>query len=141
MSSSSMGIPAAFNKGFNLQDVADGLYGRHLHVYSWSDCELKQTYDLGDTSLTPLEDPKNPVLAGQVWVGGLIQKGSPIVVTEDEELSERRTTNDPVELRWKQLFLTNSLFSTWDGQFYLELVEKGSHILQINVDMRKLILE
>ncbi|KAK8549343.1 hypothetical protein V6N13_009019 [Hibiscus sabdariffa] len=125
MSSSSMGIPAAFNKGFNLQDVADGLYGRHLHVYSWSDCELKQTYDLGDTSLTPLE----------------LSAGSSLSETVEEELSERRTTNDPVELRWKQLFLTNSLFSTWDGQFYLELVEKGSHILQINVDMRKLILE
>ncbi|TKY45806.1 Selenium-binding protein 1 [Spatholobus suberectus] len=34
MISSSWGAPA-FTKGFNLQHVSDGLYGRHLHVYSW----------------------------------------------------------------------------------------------------------
>ncbi|KAK8585530.1 hypothetical protein V6N13_050508 [Hibiscus sabdariffa] len=144
MISSLMGTPAALNKGFNIQDVAVGLFGRgrHLHVYSWSDCELKQTLDLGDTGLKPLEvaisvkpfkvqnwilpampglitdflnlltnvfcilstgftmmsdniynieDPKNPVLAGQIN----------IVTFFAEELPERRTTNDPVELRWE----------------------------------------
>ena len=55
MISTSWGAPAAFTKGFNIQHVADGLYGRHLHVYSWPDCELKQTLDLGDTGLIPLE--------------------------------------------------------------------------------------
>ena len=55
MISTSWGAPAAFTKGFNLQHVADGLYGRHLHVYSWPDCELKQTLDLGNTGLIPLE--------------------------------------------------------------------------------------
>lgn len=55
MISSSWGAPSAFVKGFNLQHVADGLYGRHLHVYSWPDGELKQTLDLGDTGLLPLE--------------------------------------------------------------------------------------
>ncbi|KAE8712282.1 Selenium-binding protein 2 [Hibiscus syriacus] len=215
----------AFTKGFDLQDVADGLYGRHLHVSSWSDGELKQTMDLGDTGLIPLEvipfsfrsrtcmdsfivhnlmvsmqtrflhepsedtgyvgcaltsnmvrffktedgswshevaisvkplmvqnwilpempgliteflislddrflyfvnwlhrdvrqyntkNPKNPVLAAQVWVGGLLQKGSPIVVTEDGKTwqsdvpeiqdcsktsSKRGTADGPAELR------------------------------------------
>jgi len=55
MISSSWGAPAAFTKGFNLQHVLDGLYGRHLHVYSWPDGELKQTMDLGSTGLVPLE--------------------------------------------------------------------------------------
>lgn len=55
MISSSWGAPAAFTKGFNLQHVADGLYGRHLYVYSWPDGELKQTLDLGDSGLLPLE--------------------------------------------------------------------------------------
>jgi len=55
MISSSWGAPAAFTKGFNLQHVADGLYGRHLNVYSWPHGELKQTLDLGDTGLLPLE--------------------------------------------------------------------------------------
>lgn len=55
MISSSWGAPLAFSKGFNLQHVADGLYGRHLYVYSWPDGELKQTLDLGNTGLLPLE--------------------------------------------------------------------------------------
>lgn len=55
MISTSWGAPAAFTKGFNLQHVSDGLYGRHLHVYSWPEGELKQTLDLGNTGLLPLE--------------------------------------------------------------------------------------
>lgn len=55
MISSSWGAPAAFTGGFNLQHVTDGLYGRHLHVYSWPDGELKQTLDLGNTGMLPLE--------------------------------------------------------------------------------------
>ncbi|KAJ4954860.1 hypothetical protein NE237_011643 [Protea cynaroides] len=55
MISSSIGAPSAFPKGFNLQHVSDGLYGSHLHVYSWPDGELKQTMDLGNTGLIPLE--------------------------------------------------------------------------------------
>ncbi|MBA0856205.1 hypothetical protein Goshw_024675 [Gossypium schwendimanii] len=163
MISSSFGAPTAFSQGFHLQHVAEGLYGRYLHVYSWPDGDLKQTLDLGGTGLMPLEirflhdpskgtgyvgcaltsnivrffktedgsrshqvaisvkplkvqnwiltelpgfitdilislddrflyfanwphrdirqyniDPRNLVLVGQVWVGGLIQKGSPL---------------------------------------------------------------
>ena len=55
MVSSSWGAPAAFSKGFDLQHVADGLYGRHLNIYSWPGGELKQTLDLGESGLLPLE--------------------------------------------------------------------------------------
>ncbi|KAF3776652.1 Selenium-binding protein 3 [Nymphaea thermarum] len=33
--------------------------------------------------------------------------------------------------------VTNSLFSTWDRQFYPEILEEGSHMLQIDVDTKK----
>ncbi|XVF65358.1 hypothetical protein PTKIN_Ptkin09bG0241900 [Pterospermum kingtungense] len=236
MISSSIGAPVAFTKGFNLQDVADGLYGRYLFVYSWPDGELKQTLDLGDTGLVPLEtrflhdptkdtgyvgcalssnmvrffktpdgswshevaisvkplkvenwilpempglinfflislddrflylvnwfhgdirqynieDPKSPVLVGQVWVGGLVQHGSPVVaVTEDgkawqanvTEIQGHRLRGGPhmmqLSLDGKRLYVTNSMFSPWDRQFYPELVEKGSHMVQIDVDTDK----
>jgi selenium-binding protein 1 len=39
-----------------------------------------------------------------------------------------------LSLDGKRLYVTNSLFSTWDKQFYPKLVEQGSHILQIDVD-------
>ncbi|PPR92316.1 hypothetical protein GOBAR_AA28370 [Gossypium barbadense] len=55
MISSSFGAPTAFTQGFHLQHVAEGLYGRYLHVYSWPDGELKQTLDLGGTGFMPLE--------------------------------------------------------------------------------------
>ncbi|XP_038991877.1 selenium-binding protein 1-like [Hibiscus syriacus] len=222
--------------GFNPQHIEDGLYARHLHVYSWPDGELKQILDLGDTGLTPLElrflhdpskdagyvgcaytsnmvrffktedgswshevaisvkpmkvqnwilpelpgfitdflislddrylylinwmqgdirqynieDPKIPVLSGQVWVGGVIQKGSPVfAVTEDgktwqadvPQIQGHRLRGGPqmiqLSLDGKRLYVTNSLFSTWDRQFYPELVEKGSHMLLIDVDTEK----
>jgi selenium-binding protein 1 len=42
-----------------------------------------------------------------------------------------------LSLDGKRLYVTNSLFSTWDRQFYPDLVEKGSHMLQIDVDTQK----
>jgi methanethiol oxidase len=38
----------------------------------------------GDIRQYNIEDPKNPVLNGQVWVGGRFQKGSSIVVTTED---------------------------------------------------------
>ncbi|KAH7521599.1 hypothetical protein FEM48_Zijuj07G0050300 [Ziziphus jujuba var. spinosa] len=258
MISSSWGAPAAFKGGFNHQHVADGLYGRHLFVYSWPDGKLKQTLDLGNTGLLPLEirflhdpskdtgfvgcaltsnmvrffknqdgswsheiaisvkplkvqnwilpempglltdflislddrflyfvnwlhgdvrqynieDPKNPKLTGQVWVGGQIQKGSPILAEGEDgktwqfdvpevqpfwltilgailSLSFGRKKDEmghklrggpqmtQLSLDGKRLYVTNSLFSVWDRQFYPKLVEEGSHMLQIDVDTEK----
>ncbi|GJS76620.1 selenium-binding protein 1-like protein [Tanacetum coccineum] len=239
MISTSWGAPAAFTQGFNLQDVSDGLYGRHLHVYNWPEGELKQTIDLGPDGLLPLEirnfattatkdnrvfecmaisinmvlsifknsinhgshevvvkvkpvkvqnwilpempglitdflislddrflyfvnwlhgdirqynieDPKSPVLVGQVFVGGLFQKGSPVVAENDDgttyqvdvpEVKGHRLLGGPqmiqLSLDGKRLYVTNSLFSKWDKQFYPEVVEKGSHMLQIDVDTGK----
>lgn len=233
MISTSWGAPSAFSKGFNLEHVANGLYGRHLHVYNWTDGELKQTLDLGDSGLLPLEirflhdpskdtgfvgcaltsnmvrffrtadgswshevvisveplkvknwilpempglitdflislddrflyfvnwlhgdvrqynieDPSKPVLTGQVWVGGLIQKGSDRVYNSEDgtesqfdvpEVKGNQLRGGPqmiqLSLDGKRLYVTNSLFSAWDKQFYPELVEKGSHMLQIDVN-------
>ncbi|KAJ4723086.1 Selenium-binding protein [Melia azedarach] len=185
MISSSWGAPLAFTKGFNPQHLSDGLYGRHLYVYSWPDGELKQTMDLGNTGLIPLEirflhDPSKAVgFVGatlssnmirffktedgswshevaasvkplKVWVGGLLQKGSPVVAVMEDgqtwqadvpEIQGHRLRGGPqmiqLSLDGKRLYVTNSLFSAWDRQFYPELTEKGSHMLQIDVDTEK----
>ncbi|KAI3915486.1 hypothetical protein MKW92_030268 [Papaver armeniacum] len=236
MISTSLGAPFTFIKGFNPQHVSDGLYGRQIYVYSWPGGELKQTLDLGNTGMVPLEirflhepsrdigyvgcalsstmvrffknpddswshevaisvkplkvknwilpemaglitdllislddrylyfvnwfhgdvrqynieDPKNPVLKGQLWVGTLLKKGSP-VVAEDEnrndwqcdvpEVQGKQLRGGPqmlqLSLDGKRLYVTNSLFSSWDKQFYPELVQKGSHMIQIDVDTEK----
>ncbi|EXC33230.1 Selenium-binding protein 2 [Morus notabilis] len=236
MISSSWGAPAAFTKGFSLEDVTNGFYGKHLYVYSWPGGELKQTLDLGSTGLLPLEirflhdpskdtgfvgcaltsnmvrffknqddswshelaisvkplkvqnwilpempglitdflislddrflyfvnwlhgdvrqynieDPKNPELTGQVWVGGLIQKGSQILAEGEDgkrwqfdvpEVQGHKLRGGPqmlqLSLDGKRLYVTNSLFSTWDRQFYPDLPVKGSHMLQIDVNTEK----
>ncbi|KAG7543034.1 Selenium-binding protein [Arabidopsis thaliana x Arabidopsis arenosa] len=239
MISTSLGAPKAFSKGFDFQHVADGLYGSHLHVYSWPGGEMKQLIDLGPTGLIPLEirflhdpskdtgfvgsalssnmirfyknsddtwsheasevvisvkplkvenwilrempglitdflislddrffyfvnwlhgdirqynieDPKNPVLTGQIWVGGLLQKSSPYkAVGEDgntyqfdvPQIKGKSLRAGPqmiqLSLDGKRLYATNSLFSAWDRQFYPELMDKGSHIIQIDVDTDK----
>lgn len=236
MISTSWGAPAAFRNGFDLQDVADGLYGRNLNVYSWPDGELEQTLDLGDTGLLPLEvrflhdpskdigfvgcalssnivrfsktcsgswthevvisveslkvknwilpempglitdflvslddrflyfvnwfhgdirqynieDTKNPILTGQVWVGGLLQEGSDVIAISNNEIGTQfnvpkikgiRLRGGPqmiqLSLDGNRLYVTNSLFSSWDRQFYPELLEKGAHMLQIDVNKEK----
>lgn len=236
MISSSWGAPAAFTKGFNPQHVLDGLYGKHLFVYSWPDGTLKQTIDLGNEGLIPLEvrflhepskdtgyvgcalsgnmvrffktsdgswdhevvisvppfkvqnwilpempglitdllislddrylyfvnwlhgdvrqynieDPKKPVLVGQVWVGGLVRKGSKVIVEKENGQQWQSDVSDvqgkylrggpqmiQLSLDGKRLYVTNSLFSAWDRQFYPELIEKGSHILQIDCNTEK----
>ncbi|KAF3662924.1 Selenium-binding protein 1 [Capsicum annuum] len=294
MISSTWGAPSAFTKGFNLEHVANGLYGQHLHVYTWPGGEIKQTLDLGNTGLLPLEamklpsspfatsrpeaigyvgcaltsnmvrffknpdgswghevaisvkpvkvqnwilpempglitdflislddrflylanwlhgdirqynieDPANPKLTGQVFVGGVFQKENAVLAEAEDgstyqvdvpEIQVIRIENDvsvtsimlqqlvdivkivyvypfvpnvvvdaraqcdindlsyyfqghqlrggpqmiQLSLDGKRLYATNSLFSTWDRQFYPELIEKGGHMLQIDVDTEK----
>ena len=63
-------------------------------------------------------------------------KGGPVTVTEDKELSEqpeplfvkgKRVHEGPqmiqLSLDGKRLYVTTSLFSTWDEQFYPDLVQ------------------
>ncbi|KAH6770111.1 selenium-binding protein 2 [Perilla frutescens var. hirtella] len=233
MISTSFGAPCAFTKGFKVEHVSDGLYGRHLHVYDWPHGHLKQILDLGDTGLIPIQlkflhdpakdtgfvgcalsgnvvrffqkpdgswdhevsidmkaikvqhwilpempslvsdivislddcflylanwfhgdirqydirDPTNPELRGQVWVGGLIKKGSSVVAEAEDGASyqvdvpqvqghELRGGPHMIQLSLdgKRLYVTNSLFSTWDRQFYPDLVQKGGQMLQIDVN-------
>ncbi|KAF5942006.1 hypothetical protein HYC85_019648 [Camellia sinensis] len=95
-------------------------------------------------------DPKNPGLIGQVWVEGLIQKGSSVLAEADDgttyqvdvpEIKGKRLRGGPqmiqLNLDGKRLYVTNSLCGQWDHQFYPDVVKKGSHILQIDVNTEK----
>ena len=37
----------------------------------------------------------------------------------------------------KRLYVTNSLFTSWDSQFYPDMVKQGSYLLQVDVDTEK----
>ncbi|KAL7636764.1 UNVERIFIED_CONTAM: hypothetical protein RMT77_012518 [Armadillidium vulgare] len=231
--SSEWGSPKAFSKGFNPQDVANGLYGTHLNVYSWRDRTHKQKIELGPEGVMPLEirflhdplategyvgsalyanvfrfyrkqdgtwdahkvisippkkvegwamedmpgvmtdilislddkylyfsnwahgdirqyditDRAKPRLVGQIFLGGSVVSDGPVKVLEDKELKEqpkpvyvkgKRLVGSPqmlqLSLDGKRLYVTDSLYSHWDKQFYPDMVCKGSKLLRIDVD-------
>ncbi|XP_067118243.1 methanethiol oxidase isoform X2 [Centruroides vittatus] len=233
MVSSSWGSPSAFRKGFHLDDVKNGLYGKTLTVWNWEKREAIQTLDLGSEGLMPLEirflhnpnategyvgcalsstifrfyqkenkewtaekvitipakkvkgwslpempglvtdilislddrflylscwlhgdirqynitNTKQPVLVGQIFLGGSIIRNGPVTVIEDRELTEQpekiRVKNKLINggpqmlqlsLDGKRLYVTTSLYSVWDKQFYPDIIENGSKMLQIDVD-------
>jgi methanethiol oxidase len=39
-----------------------------------------------------------------------------------------------LSLDGRRLYVTNSLFSSWDNQFYPEIAKTGSYLLQIDCD-------
>ena len=57
-------------------DFLISLDDRFLYFVSWL-----HGWDIRQYNI---EDPKSPVLVGQVFVGGLFQKGSPVVAENDD---------------------------------------------------------
>lgn len=179
-----------------ITDFLISLDDRFLYFSNWLHGDIRQ-YNI--------EDPANPVLTGQVWVGGLIRKGGNVFVEEESGETWQSTVPDVqvlmplhkfhkfrhhflvffvIAVSWrsiekreelniigeiekedtavfritylvamvqgtelrggpqmiqlsldgKRLYVSNSLFSAWDNQFYPSMVEKGSHMLQIDVD-------
>jgi len=124
-----------------ITDFLLSLDDRYLYFVNWLHGDIRQY---------SVVDPANPILTGQVWVGGLLQKGSNVVyLTDDGKEAQfdvplvkgNRLRGGPqmiqLSLDGKRLYVTNSLFSVWDNKFYPDLSKKGSHMLQIDVDTEK----
>jgi selenium-binding protein 1 len=90
---------------------------RFLYIANWLHGDVRQ-YDISD--------PHNPKLTGQLFVGGVIGKPSD---------AGRELNGGPnmIQLSYDgcRLYVSNSLYSTWDNQFYPEL---RSWLLRINCD-------
>lgn len=215
MISTEWAAPNTFMPGFDLEDVAAGKYGQHVHFWDFENRNIEQSVDLGAEGLIPLEarflhdpdsshgfvgaalssnvfhyfkddagatqiekvidvptvdvegfpvpmpglitdilvsmddrylyfsnwlhgdlrqydisDPHNPKMTGQVWIGGLLGKAP--------EVNGRPVEGAPqmiqLSLDGKRLYLTTSLFSTWDNQFFPEMKQAGGVMLQIDCD-------
>lgn len=97
-------------KGFGavpplVTDIDLSLDDKYLYVACWGTGELRQ-YDVGD--------PRKPVLVGSVHVGGITRKtphpnGKPFA--GGPQMLE-------ISRDGKRVYWTNSLYSTWDDQFY-----------------------
>ncbi|XP_038167224.1 methanethiol oxidase [Arvicola amphibius] len=121
-----------------ITDILLSLDDRFLYFSNWLHGDIRQ-YDISN--------PQKPRLAGQIFLGGSIVKGGPVEVLEDQELKSqpeplvvkgKRVPGGPqmiqLSLDGKRLYVTSSLYSAWDKQFYPDLIREGSVMLQIDVD-------
>lgn len=104
-----------------ITDILISMDDRFLYFSNWLHGDLRQ-YDISD--------PSNPRLTGQVWCGGLLGKSA--------EVAGHKLEGGPqmlqLSLDGKRLYVSNSLYSSWDNQFYPGIAEKGSYMLQIDCD-------
>ena len=98
-----------------ITDLVVSMDDRFLYFSNWLHGDLRQ-YDI--------TDPSNPKLTGQLQLGGVLGRPSD---------ADRELHGGPQMLQLsfdgRRLYVTNSLYSTWDNQFYPGL---RSWLLRVN---------
>lgn len=121
-----------------LSDILISLDDKYMYVSSWFHGEVRQ-YDI--------TDPEHPKLTSRIQLGGLIASDPDIEVLEDKESKERPQLTTlkgktlqgscqmlQLSLDGKRLYVSSSLFSPWDKQFYPQMVQEGGWIVKLDVD-------
>ena len=104
-----------------ITDLVLSLDDRWLYFSNWLHGDIRQ-YDVSD--------PSHPRLADRVWLGGVLQQRTPrhgLKLTGGPQMLQ-------LSLDGRRLYVTNSLYSKWDNQFYPGIGEQGSYMLQIDCD-------
>ncbi|KAF5916215.1 hypothetical protein HPG69_010574 [Diceros bicornis minor] len=148
MISTEWAAPNVLQDGFNPADVEAGenppMAGRSQDTNTPAFCSKTHSSAL----LFLLGGPQT--LGVMIFLGGSIVKGGPVQVLEDQELKSqpeplvvkgKHVPGGPqmiqLSLDGKRLYVTTSLYSAWDKQFYPDLIREGSVMLQIDVDTEK----
>ncbi|CAF3724645.1 unnamed protein product [Rotaria sp. Silwood1] len=105
-----------------ISDMLISLNDKFIYFCNWLHGDVRQ-YDI--------TNPSKPKLTGQIWLGGLIKK--------DNDFQDKRSlTGGPqmiqLSLDGKRLYVTNSLYSSWDDQFYPGIKQDGSYLIKIDCD-------
>ncbi|BFZ00921.1 hypothetical protein BsWGS_03961 [Bradybaena similaris] len=121
-----------------ITDILISLDDKYMYFSNWLHGDIRQ-YDITNKS--------QPKLVGQVFLGGSVVSDGPVKVVKDEELKSqpeplylkgKRLEGSPqmiqLSLDGKRLYVSNSLFSAWDQQFYPEICKCGGWMLQVDVD-------
>jgi selenium-binding protein 1 len=104
-------------------DINLSLDDRFLYVSCWGSGELRQ-YDVSD--------PFNPVLAGTAKIGGMIRR-SPHPIAPDKPLNGGPQMVE-VSRDGQRVYITNSLYSPWDAQFYPDGIRGWMARLDVGAD-------
>jgi selenium-binding protein 1 len=107
-----------------MSDLVVSLDDRWLYFSNWLQGDVRQ-YDISD--------PHRPKLTGQAWLGGVIGNAP-----RDRRIPPRGGPQMlQLSLDGKRLYVTDSLVSSWDNQFYPNIAKQGSLMLQLDVDTDK----
>lgn len=115
-------------KGFNavpplVTDINLSLDDRFLYVSCWGTGEMRQ-YDVSD--------PFNPKLTGSVRIGGIVRRAS------HPSHADKALNGGPqmVEISrdGRRVYFTNSLYATWDAQFYPDGIRGWMAKLDVSPD-------
>jgi len=104
-----------------ITDILISMDDKYLYFANWLHGDLRQ-YDISDI--------KNPKMTGQVWLGGMLGK-APVVNDVEVQGAPQMIQ---LSLDGKRLYVTTSLFSSWDNQFYPGMKEKGGQMYMIDCD-------
>ncbi|XP_031616959.1 methanethiol oxidase [Contarinia nasturtii] len=123
-------------RGGMMSDILISLDDKWLYLNNWLHGDVRQ-YDISD--------PKKPILKGQLFLGGVANLKNVSNVDDDKDsalkpvfMNGRRLEGAPqmlqLSLDGKRLYASSSLYSPWDRQFYPEMIEKGGHVVMIDVN-------
>ncbi|CAF1263137.1 unnamed protein product [Adineta steineri] len=105
-----------------ISDMLISLNDKFIYFCNWFHGDVRQ-YDISN--------PEKPKLTGQVWLGGLTK-------TDNDFEDNRSIHGGPqmiqLSLDGKRLYVTNSLYSSWDDQFYPGIRKDGSYLAKIDCD-------
>ncbi len=107
-----------------ITDIILSMDDRWLYFSDWLHGDIRQ-YDISD--------PSRPKWTGRVWCGGLLGNAPTV--------QGRSLVGGPqmlqLSLDGHRLYVTSSLFSSWDDQFYPDIARHGSYMLQVDCDTQK----
>lgn len=104
-----------------ITDILVSMDDRYLYFSSWLHGELHQ-YDISD--------PYHPQLTGKLEIGGLLGK-APVINGRSVDGAPQMIQ---LSLDGRRLYVTTSLFSTWDNQFYPSMKAEGGVMLIVDCD-------
>src|SRR2546430_936380 len=132
---SEWGTPNMVEGGVNPEILLAGEYGHRLHIWDLPKRRHRQEIDLGKEYQMPLElrpahDPFKPKKTGSVHLGGIVRKAAH---PHSEALSGGPQMVE-VSRDGKRIYLTNSLYASWDEQFYPDGIESWATLINARPD-------